>query len=656
MKNSFYYLLLSLLFFCGSAYSKDITIHTIGDSTMESKPEDSESNPNGQRGWAQMLQQFVINGATVNNRSKSGTSSKSFYEAKDDSGNYRFWATVKPQIKEGDYVIIQFGHNDEKDGGEEGEIGTNPWISYTAYLTKYVNEVRDLGATPILFTPIVRNYFENDGKTITARGAHNLGMENDGKELDYVAAMKKVAENTRCLLIDHTALTKKVCEEYGKTKSTELIYNVGDGTHLGEYGATLYARLAVQELIRQNILTEYLNADPELILSSIEYDFGKCYANTTNIHSFSVSGIDLNPTNGTVTITVPAGFTISKEQEGTYNQQITISYENGNLSITPFFIKYSPEVTGISTGNVTVSNGNNTKSIALTGECVSFEGGLKARAFWELSKDDGYISEGPISVLPETLKNMFTDRYAKPGSTTIWADNLIDGETKTQRNIIEGSIWPSGEIDIVHDRYIQFGVKATKGTVFNIDSIGLYAGGSGSNGIRFKVYYCKNELFGDDAVMIADRQSNTSNTMYPITHTNIIDVKGEESFYIRVYPWLNNGGSSKSICLYGVCISGVVTEEKETDGITSSTSEEIPFCYPSKTTGLTTLNYVLNECSDIIIDIFSTDGKKVDSYQKRALPAGKHQQQIDLGRLSSGIYICSLACNTGRTTMRLIKE
>ena len=82
-------------------------------------------------------------------------------------------------------------------------------------------------------------------------------MGSDGKELDYVAAMKKVAENTNCLLVDHTALTKKVCEEYGKTKSTELIYNVGDGTHLGEYGATLYARLAVQELIKQNILNGF---------------------------------------------------------------------------------------------------------------------------------------------------------------------------------------------------------------------------------------------------------------------------------------------------------------------------------------------------------------------------------------------------------------
>lgn len=654
MKNPFY-LLLSLLFCCISAFPKDITIHTIGDSTMESKPEDPESNPNGQRGWAQMLQQFVINGATVNNRSKSGTSSKSFYEAKDDSGNYRFWATVKPQIKEGDYVIIQFGHNDEKDNGEEGEIGTNPWQSYTEYLTKYVTEVRDLGATPVLFTPIVRNYFESDGKTITARGAHNIGTGSDGKELDYVAAMKKVAEDMGCLIVDHTALTKKVCEEYGKAKSTELIYNVGDGTHLGEYGATLYARLAVQQLIKQNILTDYLNANPELILSSTEFDFGKCYANTVNIHSFSVSGIDLTPASGTVTITSPVGFGVSKEQDGVYTQDITISYENGNLGITPFFIKYSPETTGLSKGNIIISNGNNSKYIALKGECVSFEGGIKAKAFWELSKNEDGISEGPITILPEIFKNMFPDRYAKPGTPTTWVDNLIDGETKTQRNIIEGRTWPAGEIDIVHDRYIQFGVQATKGSVFNIDSIGLYVGGSGSNGMRFKVYYCKNELFGDDAVMIADRQNNTTNTMYPVSHKNIIEVKGEESFYIRVYPWLNNGGDNKSICLYGVMISGVVTED-DTDGISTPVIGNEAYCYPSKTSGITTLNYTLNESSDIHIDIISADGKNLKNHTKKFLPAGQHRSQIDLSGFSNGIYFCSITRGAERKTIRLIKE
>ena len=155
--------------------------------------------------------------------------------------------------------------------------------------------------------------------------------------------------------------------------------------------------------------------------------------------------------------------------------------------------------------------------------------------------------------------------------------------------------------------------------------------------------------------MIADRQNNTSNTMYPISHKNIIEVKSEESLYIRIYPWLNNGGDSKSICLYGVTISGVVTEES-TDGITTSIIENNIFCYPSKTSGTTTLNYVTTECSDVLIDIFSIDGKKLNSYRKDSLPAGQHQQQINLEGLNNGIYICSLTSNTDRKAIRLIKE
>lgn len=143
--------------------------------------------------------------------------------------------------------------------------------------------------------------------------------------------------------------------------------------------------------------------------------------------------------------------------------------------------------------------------------------------------------------------------------------------------------------------------------------------------------------------------------MYPISHKNIIEVKNEESLYIRIYPWLNNGGDSKSICLYGVTISGVVTEES-TDGITTSIIENNIFCYPSKTSGTTTLNYVTTECSDVLIDIFSIDGKKLNSYRKDSLPAGQHQQQINLEGLNNGIYICSLTSNTDRKAIRLIKE
>jgi len=83
------------------------TLHTIGDSTMA----DYDENTTDKRGWGMMFQQFFTSEVTANNRAKSGASSKSFYLESP------YWATVKQQIEAGDYVLIQFAHNDEKNGG-----------------------------------------------------------------------------------------------------------------------------------------------------------------------------------------------------------------------------------------------------------------------------------------------------------------------------------------------------------------------------------------------------------------------------------------------------------------------------------------------------------------------------------------------------------
>jgi lysophospholipase L1-like esterase len=644
--------LLLLIVFCINNNQAQITIHTIGDSTMEQKSEDPVANPNGQRGWAQMLVQFVTNGALINNRSKSGTSSKSFYEDVDSYGNKRFWATVVPQIKSGDYVFIQFGHNDEKDGmGIEGVIGTNPWISYTLYLTKYVNEVRALGATPILLTPIVRNSWT--GTSISNTGAHVL--DSLGKAIDYPAAMRKVATDMNVPLIDHTVLTKAACEQYGQAKSTELIYNVGDGTHIGEYGATLYARLAVQELIRKGILTNYLNANPDLLISKKSYDFGKCYANTSTICAISISGVDLVPTSGSISISAPAGFTVSAQQTGTYSESIQIAYTLGYLNATTIYVKYNPSVVGKSAGNLSFTYGSNSKTVALSGECVSFEGGQNANAYWLLSTDQSYVSEGPITVIPETFSKMLTSSYAVPNATTIWFDGKVTTSPKTQRNVIEGSSWPAGEIDIVNDRFIQFGVTAVKGTTFNIDSIGMYAGGAGGSGMRFKVYYSKDALFSE-SVMIADKNvANASNTMYPVSSTGIIELKGEESLYLRIFPWYNSAATGKTICLYGVTIKGVVTNNP-TAVKTINTSDVKAICYPTHTKDKTVLNYNLSQPSDVKIVVRSMDGKSVVNIEKKNQQANNYQQPIDLSACTAGVYICSIVAGYNVNVMRILKK
>jgi lysophospholipase L1-like esterase len=671
MKTKFFPILLMVIFGV-NVLSAQFTIHTIGDSTMEQKATDSVSNPNGQRGWAQMLPQFVTNGALINDRAKSGTSSKTFYEDKDASGNYRFWFTVKPQIKAGDYVIIQFGHNDEKDGGWQSVhngtaytgIGTNPWEQYTRYLCAYVNEVRALGATPILMTPIVRNGWT--GTSISASSAHNIGADSIGRPIDYPAAMRKVADSLKVALIDHTLLTKAYCESIGASQTTSLIYNVGDGTHLGIFGATTYARLAVKELIRQGILTNYLNANPDILVSPTALTFGKCYTNASSISQVSLSGTDLAPADGTLTITAPNGYTLSTSQNGTYNQTLQYAYTLGTINLTNFYVKFKPTVVGSYNDSLVISNGTKTKKIALTGQCIVLTG-QNASAYWELSAAPASaVSQGPINVIPETYSNMILSSYAATGSTQVWSGGAttswtgvaLNVSTKTQRNVIAGTAWPSGDIDIVNDRYIQFGVNALVGTVFDIDSIGLYGGGAGGSGMRFKVYISKDSLFSDanSTIMIGDRGTvaNTSNQMYPISYNKLVELNGGESLYLRVYPWYNTTASGKTMCLYGVLIKGAVSA---LSAVNKNSSPELKaYCFPTQTNDKTTLRYTINRNADVKITLQTIDGRTVKTIERKSQLPDSYQQEIDLSTLSSGMYLCSVVSGIDVQSLKVIKK
>lgn len=146
-------------------------VHTIGDSTMsEYKP---AATP--KRGWGMYLQAFFNpDSVEVNNRGKSGASTRTFYETE------ALWPSVKEQFRSGDYLIIQFAHNDEKCKGEDVYVknaelraegkdtltdmrGTEPNTTYKEYLFKFINEARGMGVTPVLMSPICRAYFGKDG-------------------------------------------------------------------------------------------------------------------------------------------------------------------------------------------------------------------------------------------------------------------------------------------------------------------------------------------------------------------------------------------------------------------------------------------------------------------------------------------------------------
>lgn len=236
-----------------SPAQKKITIFTIGDSTMANK-DTTKNNP--ERGWCQVLPVFFDeNRLTIDNHAKNGRSSKSFVEE-------GLWKNVLEALQPGDYVFIQFGHNDSK---PDVARKTDPRTTYRDNLIRYVKETREKGATPILFTSIVRRSFDRDGKAI-----HTLA--------DYPLVTREVGKEFKVPVIDLNVSTEKLITEMGMEGSKALFMHIepgvsglipngkSDNTHLNPLGAFKVAELAVKEMSAQKLpFTKFLK-------KSIHYD------------------------------------------------------------------------------------------------------------------------------------------------------------------------------------------------------------------------------------------------------------------------------------------------------------------------------------------------------------------------------------------------
>jgi lysophospholipase L1-like esterase len=214
---------------------QSFTIFTIGDSTMANKP-NPEENP--ERGWGQMLPQFFIDSIAIENHAVNGRSTRSFI-------NEGRWDSIVKELNKGDYVFIQFGHNDQKEN--DPKRYTNPHTTYRHNLMRFVTETREKGAYPVLFSSIVRRNFNEQETLIDTHGAYPLETRLVAKELDVP-------------FIDLQYLTGQMEESYGveDSKKLHLHFEVGeipfypegkqDDTHLSVLGATNVANLAINEL------------------------------------------------------------------------------------------------------------------------------------------------------------------------------------------------------------------------------------------------------------------------------------------------------------------------------------------------------------------------------------------------------------------------
>ena len=565
-----------------STAASAITVHTIGDSTMA----DYDENTTPKRGWGMMFQQFFTGDLTVNNRAKSGASSKSFYEES------AYWESVKKHIKPGDYVLIQFAHNDEKTDGMDGDEliayyksvgdeagaaatdyrGTTAAGTYKDYLRKYIEETRALGATPVLVSPICRNYFT--GSTIRRNGMHDLGddfsvltadgiktgqsVPADDHSQDYPYQMKQVADEMGVSFIDITTATKQLYEGYGSAQCKALLFTPDDNTHTSAMGATLVARLAAQLLQEQGILAGYINLTSELSVNPSACDLGQAYAGMTVTKEMQVSGFDLQPESGTVTVTASDGIQVSADGND-YSSSLTLQYEGGTM-IGSFWVKCEFAGEGAINETVTVTSGDKTITVPVTGTVATLAEGAETQAYWRLESNDECETTGPVNPMRQTLSGMVVQKYSAPNANTTWPDwTGFTADRKTQRCVIEGEVWPEGDIDEVSTRYIEFAVQAAKGTTLNVDKLSLFVCGCGGNGMCCKIYYSKEADFANP-VQIFEMTKMPSNNMQYVEATPVLSLNEGETLRIRVYPWYNGTATGKTICLSDVTVHGVAVD------------------------------------------------------------------------------------------------
>jgi lysophospholipase L1-like esterase len=207
-------------------------IWILGDSTASIWP--ASAYP--QMGWAQVLQERLHpDSAEVQDKALAGRSSKSFLT--DGSG----WPAFKDLITAGDYMVIQFGHNDEK---TDPALSTLPGSTFEQHLSIYIDFARKVGAIPILATSIQRNYWNSDGKTLSQ--SHVIAGRGD-----YPQAVRNLAASKNVALVDMTKLTNDYLEGIGKTAATRLFV---DAAHPNETGAKAFAKLFTDNLVLQKIV------------------------------------------------------------------------------------------------------------------------------------------------------------------------------------------------------------------------------------------------------------------------------------------------------------------------------------------------------------------------------------------------------------------
>ena len=195
-------------------------------------------------GWGMPFKYFFDSTVSIDNRARGGRSTRTFISE-------NRWQPIADSLHEGDYVLMQFGHNDEAKEEIYKERYT-PVPDYRANLVKFIEETRAKKAVPIIITPVTRMRFDKEGK-------------QQETHVEYTAACYEVAKQQNVVLIDLDRKSRELLQKLGPEASGLLFMQLApgehpaypdgqkDNTHFNEYGARRMAELVLAGIQEQNI-------------------------------------------------------------------------------------------------------------------------------------------------------------------------------------------------------------------------------------------------------------------------------------------------------------------------------------------------------------------------------------------------------------------
>lgn len=535
------------------------------------------------RGWGMYFGNFLTNGWTSVNYAKGG---------RDSYGGYNeLWQTAKKNVEAGDYVIITFAHNDEKNSGMDGvqlqayyesigqtwteTRGSIPSTTYKENLGKIVDEAKALGATPIICSPVCRSYFS--GSKIKRNGRHDLGdsykvlTENgpvDGPKLaaddhtmDYAYHSEQLAKEKGVAFIDLTNATADLYESYGDAKCHEYLFDGEGSTHFNTTGALLVARECARLMKAQGIMADDITLPTDISVAPATGDMGEAYKGQTLTKEFTLNGFGLTPEEGTVTIAATEGVMLSTDKTN-WSSNLTANYTASTL-VQTFYAQVTLTENGTFSGTITVRQGDKTIDIPITASAIVLEGGVEVNAYWRLEKDDSYELSGPATAIAETFQGMYVQRYSNPNANSVWPEwTGYEASRKMQRDLLTGDAWPADEIDDNPERYIQWGIKPASSMELKVDAISLFVAGCGGNGMCCHIYYSTDNF--ETRTTIFEMKKMPANNPQYVESKPVITLKEGQQLLVRVYPWYNGAANGKTICLSDLTIHGMAVDASTT--------------------------------------------------------------------------------------------